>query len=95
VSKLAFEWDKQKAESNLTSHGVTFDEASTAFYDPLAQDLPDNEHSTVDEVRSILIGKSDEGRLLYVCFTERHGRVRIISARLVTRRERLNYEEGT
>lgn len=95
VSPLQFEWDKQKAQKNLASHGVSFEEAATAFYDPLAQDLPDDEHSTPDEERSILIGISDEGHLLHVCFTVRHDRIRIISARRATRHERLNYEEGS
>ena len=95
MSQLQFEWDKQKAETNLTGHGVSFEEASTAFYDHFAQDLSDDEHSTHDEERSILIGSSDEGHLLYVAFTVRSDRIRIISARHATRRERLNYEESS
>lgn len=75
-------------------HGVSFEEASTVFYDPLGQDISDDAHSTLDEDRSILIGISDEGHLLYISFTVRHDRIRIISARHATRAERLSYEES-
>jgi uncharacterized protein len=95
VSELQFEWDTQKAAVNLASHHVSFDEASSVFRDQLAQDLVDDEHSTPDEERRILIGMSDEGRLLLVCFTVRDDRIRIISARRATRHERMSYEESS
>ena len=90
---LKFEWDQEKAGSNLTKHKVGFDEASTVFVDPLAKIFYDQDHST-DEIREIIVGHSVLGRLLLVSFTER-GRdlVRIISARPATRKERRDYEE--
>ena len=91
---LKFEWDEEKAGSNLSKHKVGFDEASTVFVDPLAKIFYDQEHST-DEIREIIVGHSVLGRLLLVSFTER-GRdlVRIISARSATRKERKGYEEN-
>lgn len=92
---LGFEWDSEKASSNVTKHGVTFDEASTVFADPLAVIFDDDDHSQ-DELREIIIGHSMLGRLLLVSFTERDKMVvRIISARKATRRERKNHEEAT
>lgn len=90
-----FEWDARKAALNQAKHGVTFSEASTAFLDPLARIVPDRRHSTSEE-RLILFGHSALGRLLAVMFAERAARrVRIISARPATRRERHEYEEET
>jgi len=91
---LRFEWDLDKAASNLKKHRVGFDEASTAFGDPLGKIFFDEAHSA-GEVREILIGHSIAGRLLLVSFTERgRDRVRIISARLATRKEHKDYEEN-
>jgi uncharacterized DUF497 family protein len=89
---VEFEWDQTKAESNLEKHDVSFDEAATAFGDPLSLTIPDPDHSD-DEERLILLGASYVGRLLVVVHTERGERIRIISARLATRNERVNYEE--
>ena len=92
---LSFEWDEDKAASNESKHGVTFDEASTVFADPLAVIFGDEEHSE-DEIREIIIGHSILERLLLVSFTERGvDVVRIISARRATKRERKDYEEGS
>jgi uncharacterized protein len=92
---LRFEWDGNKADSNLTLHGVSFDEASTVFNDPLAKIFDDLIHS-VNEIREIIIGRSSTDRLLLVCFTERATDViRIISAREPTRKERRGDEENT
>lgn len=92
---LRFDWDVKKAASNVAKHGVTFEEASTVFGDPLAVIFDDEDHSQ-DEIREIIIGHSVLGRLLLVSFTERDKMVvRIISARKATRREREDYEEGT
>ncbi len=92
---LRIEWDEDKAASNVTKHGVTFDEGSTVFGDPLAVIFDDEEHS-LDEIREIIIGHSVLERLLLVSFTERGDAiVRIISARKATKRERKDYEEGT
>ena len=87
-----FEWDADKAAANLRKHGVSFDEAVTAFGDPLSVLLRDPDHSAGEE-RYLVMGMSTQGRLLVVAFVERPPRTRIISARLATRRERHNYEE--
>ena len=89
---LEFEWDPRKAAVNRRNHGVTFEEATTAFGDHLAAIFPDDVHS-IGEVREIIVGHSDRGRLLLVSFTERASRIRIISARRATKRERKDYEE--
>jgi hypothetical protein len=91
---LWFEWDPGKASANLEEHGVSFEEAETAFADPLGLIYDDSLHSE-GERREILIGQSAMGRLLLVCFTEApEGFVRIISSREPTRHERRGYEEG-
>ena len=89
---LKFEWDPKKAETNARKHGVTFDEAGTAFGDPLALLMPDPDHSFGEE-RYVVLGMSDQQRLLVVSFGERPPRTRLISARRATRRERGLYEE--
>ncbi|MDI6736861.1 MAG: BrnT family toxin [bacterium] len=88
-----FEWDPKKAKLNLQKHGVEFDEASTIFGDPLALLMPDPDHS-VGEMRYILLGMSNQQRLLVVTFAERPPRTRLISARRATKQERRKYEEG-
>jgi uncharacterized protein len=88
-----FEWDLVKAAANVKRHGVSFEEALTAFQDPLAKVHNDPDHSE-SERREILIGHSARRRLLLVAFTDRQGKIRLISARKVTRRERQEYEES-
>ena len=88
---LLFEWDRDKARSNLKKHGVDFEEASSVFADPTAAIFADDAHSE-DELREILVGYSARGRLLIVSFTERGQALRIISARQVTQRERSDHE---
>ena len=89
---MRFEWDDEKAISNLEKHGVSFGEATEVFYDPNALEGEDEEHS-VEEYRFFIIGYS-ANRLLYVVFAERHKDViRIISARKPTSTERELYEE--
>ncbi|MGB5156828.1 BrnT family toxin [Desulfobacterium sp. N47] len=90
---LLFEWDTNKAQLNLKNHGISFDEASTVFSDPLSQTIDDPLHSE-DEERFVLIGRSIQGRLLVIVHTERGDRIRIISVRLATKRERFRYEEN-
>jgi len=90
---MEFEWDKEKAAANLAKHGVSFEEAKTVFDDPLYIDFYDPDHS-VDEHRYIIIGESQQRRMLIVSYTERDDIVRLISAREVTRSERETYEEG-
>jgi uncharacterized DUF497 family protein len=89
-----FEWDPRKAAANRRKHRVTFEEAATAFADPLSVTVPDPDHSPARELRYILIGRSDLGRLLVVSHAERGATIRLISARPATRRERGQYEEG-
>lgn len=90
----SFEWDPDKASGNLSRHGVSFAEAQTVFLDPLALDGPDPDHSMREE-RALVVGRSFQGRLLVVVFTERNGAIRIISAREATRGERKAYEHGS
>jgi uncharacterized protein len=87
-----FEWDSGKAAKNLRKHRVSFEEASSVFYDPLALTGDDPDHSEGEE-RLITFGLSSTGRLLVVSHAERGEAIRIISARLATRRERQIYEE--
>jgi uncharacterized DUF497 family protein len=89
---LNFEWDRDKAAANLEKHGVSFEEASTAFGDPLSLTVGDPDHAD-DEQRFVLLGLSFRGRLLVVAHTDRGDVVRIISARPATRREQRDYEQ--
>ena len=89
---MEFEWDTSKAASNLNKHGVSFEEAQTVFDNPLAFIFEDEAHS-ITQHREIIIGHSHRNRLLLVSFTERPNAIRIISARLVTRKEREDYEQ--
>ena len=90
---MEFEWDESKATANLTKHGVSFEEAKTVFDNVLAVIFDDEVHS-VGEKREIIIGHSQNNRLLLISFTERSNIIRIISARLATRREREDYEQN-
>jgi uncharacterized DUF497 family protein len=90
---MQFDWDSTKAATNLSKHGVSFDEAKTVFDDRLYVDFYDPDHSG-GEQRYIIIGQSQQGRLLLVSYTERNDTIRIISSREVTRTEREAYEEG-
>jgi uncharacterized DUF497 family protein len=92
MEDLRFTWDPRKAAANLRNHGVSFEDASTVFRNPLAKVLPDPTHSD-QEQRSLAIGHSAAGRLLLVVFTETDERIRIISARHASARERRGYEE--
>lgn len=86
-----FEWDEAKAEQNLRKHGISFEEAESVLADPLALTIDDPHHSA-DEDRFVDIGYSSQGRLLVVVYTERRGRIRLISSRLAVRSEREAYE---
>ena len=88
---MQFEWNPIKAAENLKSHSVSFDEASSVFGYALAITIDDPDHS-IDENRFITMGYSNRQRLLVVVHTEREGKIRIISAREVTPRERKQYE---
>ena len=88
---MRFEWDANKASTNLTKHGVSFDEAMEVFYDPNAIERYDEVHS-IDEIRFIVVGFSSR-RLLNVAYAERaNNSVRLISARKATRAEQAIYE---
>jgi uncharacterized protein len=91
---MKFKWDEEKAHRNILKHGISFDQAITAFDDPFALIAPDEKHSSAEEIREWLIGESDDG-VLAVVFTRRwHGQIyRIISTRRANRRERKRYEE--
>ncbi len=90
---MKFEWDENKAAGNLSKHGISFKEAKTVFDDPLYIDFYDPDHSE-DEARYLIVGASNQRRLLIVSYTEREDLIRLISAREVTRSEREAYEEG-
>ena len=89
---MEFEWDPAKARENLEKHGVSFEEATTVFRDPLSSTAGDPDHSA-DELRFLIFGLSGGSRNLVVSFTERGDRIRIISARPMTRREIDAYEQ--
>ena len=90
---MIFEWDPKKAEKNIKKHGVTFQEASTVFGDPLAISFPDPDHSK-DEERELTFGQTLQRRHIVVSHTKRRDRTRIISSRLLDIKERRIYEEG-
>jgi uncharacterized DUF497 family protein len=86
-----FEWDRAKAGRNRRKHKVSFDEAVTAFHDPLSATFDDADHSS-GEQRLITVGYSSRGRLLVVSHLEVDDTIRIISARLATAIERQRHE---
>jgi len=90
---VEFEWDDQKAQLNITNHGVTFEEAAEVFFDPFYQ-YGDASPSDTHEQRDFILGYSVAQRLLLVVYTERRERTRIISARPATRAERKFYESA-
>jgi uncharacterized DUF497 family protein len=88
-----FEWDDEKAISNLKKHDVSFEEGATIFNDPLIATLHDPDHSKEEE-RYVSLGISVQGRLLVVVHTARDERIRLISCRKATRAERKIYEKN-
>ena len=89
---MRFEWDEDKAQVNISNHGVDFFEAVTVFGDPLSVIYEDDEHS-VAERRFLNIGMSAANRILIISYTERDDIIRIISAREATPKEIRAYEE--
>lgn len=89
---MRFHWDQKKASNNQAKHGISFEEAATVFGDPLSNTYPDPDHS-LDEQRFIIIGLSEQGRIIVVAHTDESETVRLISAREATSRERKSYEE--
>jgi uncharacterized DUF497 family protein len=90
---MRFEWDAEKARGNLTKHRVSFEEAATAFSDPLSLTTFDPDHSD-DEDRFLLLGATHTWRLVVVSHVHRDQNIRIISARIASRRERRTYAGG-
>jgi uncharacterized protein len=90
---IEFEWDAAKAKINLGKHRISFEEATSTFYDALSVTIADPDHS-VNESRFLLIGMTTTRRLVVVAHTDRGGRIRIINARRATRQERASYEKG-
>ncbi len=91
LQDIEFQWDEDKAQSNLLKHGIAFEEAAEVFFDPFHQT---GDASTDDEQRDFIVGYSLLQRILLVVYVERDQRTRIISARRVTRHERKLYEEA-
>lgn len=90
---MNIEYDEQKASKNLKKHGVSFEEAEEALYDPFALVMDDEE--AIDEERYLLLGKSKKERILMVVYAVRHeDTIRIISARKATGKEKADYESG-
>ncbi|MCK9373022.1 MAG: BrnT family toxin [Sulfuricurvum sp.] len=94
MKSLKFEWDEPKASSNITKHGVSFEEAKTVFDDDFARMIPDPDHSEQEE-RFILLGMSYTLKILAVvhCYRDQEGIIRIISARRSTKNEERQYKE--
>jgi uncharacterized DUF497 family protein len=90
---VQFEWNSEKAKINLLKHKISFEEAQTVFDDPFFIDFFDPNHS-ITEDRFIIIGMSEQNRLLVVSYTERLRTIRLISAREATRKENEDYEEN-
>jgi hypothetical protein len=90
---LIFEWDKRKAAANLRKHQVSFEEAATVFGDPLSLTIEDPD-TLLQEERAITVGHSYSGRTVVVVHVDRGDRIRIVSARSATRREKKVYEES-
>ncbi|MBI2162102.1 MAG: BrnT family toxin [Candidatus Rokubacteria bacterium] len=90
---MEFEWDSEKAVSNLARHGVAFEEATSVFGDPLATTVSDPDHSTGEE-RFLTTGLSDRQRVVIVWHADQGDVVRIIGARQATPHERRTYESG-
>ena len=86
LHNVAFEWDSQKAATNLRKHGMSFELACESFFDPFLQRLDDEVID--DELREIIIGLSANWQMLYVVYVLRDEIIRIVSARLVTNTER-------
>jgi uncharacterized protein len=92
LKTISFEWDQWNVQKNETKHGVGRLEAESAFFDPQYKLYEDRKHSTAAEKRFLLYGRSLENRVLMVGFTLRGARVRIVTARPASKKERRIYE---
>jgi uncharacterized DUF497 family protein len=90
---VIYEWDPKKAAANRRKHDISFDDAASVFLDPLALTFSDSDHS-IEEQRGVTIGHTKKQQVVFVAHCQRGNRVRIISARVATPRERRQYEEG-
>ena len=90
---LKFEWDRRKAVLNIKKHGVSFEDAATAFGDPFSVTIHDPKHSD-DEDRFLLLGETQDKKLVVVAHTDRKDTIRLINARPATRQEREDYEKS-
>lgn len=95
MKKLIFEWDNNKNKANQTKHQISFEEAETVFFDERAIEFDDPDHS-IDEERFLLLGFSQNLKILVVCHCYRDAEsiIRIISARKATRKEQKAYFRG-
>ncbi|MBS1249266.1 MAG: hypothetical protein MAG431_00842 [Chloroflexi bacterium] len=90
LQNITFEWDSRKANANLHKHGISFEVACEVFFDPFVS--YQSKEVVSDEIRESIIGMTTNWRLLYVVYAFRGDIIRIISARLVTKKEREDYE---
>ena len=93
LQEISFDWDQWNLQKNERKHGVSRIEAESVFFDPSYKLYEDAKHSLMKERRYILYGKSLENRILMVGFTLRRKKVRIITARSASKKERKIYEE--
>jgi len=93
ITKGQFEWDSVKDSKNLKKHGISFEEAITVFDDPNAIEFYDEEHSTDEEDRYICLGDVGNCLIVFVIYTDKLGKVRIVSARAAERPEKEVYYE--
>ena len=93
TSSVEYEWDEKKAAANLHKHGVDFADVALALEDELAFTM--RELYSGDEERFVTLGRAPQGRLLVVVYTWRRDRIRLISARETTSKERRDYEKKT
>jgi len=90
---LEFDWNNEKAKINFQKHNISFEETMTVWDDEYAAFLHDPEHSKIED-RYLLIGYSSKNSLLFVSFTERNEKIRLISSRKATKSERKRHEEN-
>lgn len=93
LREMKFDWDQWNLQKNERKHGVSPLEAESSFFDPTYCLFKDIVHSSPSEERFILYGKSLENRILMIGFTYRNEKIRIITARTASRRERDVYEK--
>ena len=87
-----FEWDEDKAKANIKKHGISFEDATALFDDPLLWERYDQSHSSIEESRYFGIGQIDGFVIVASCYTSRDGRIRFINARRATSKEKKDYE---